>query len=86
MMWEYGPGWSWGPWLAMGFGMLVFWGLIIFSGVVLVRSLALSRGHRRSATPVDATEAEQILAARFARGEINEDEFQRRRESLRAAQ
>jgi putative membrane protein len=67
----------------MGLGMLVFWGLIIFSVVALARSLVLSRSHRPSATRINETEAEQILAARFARGEIDDEEFQRRRESLR---
>ena len=76
-MWDYGPGWGSGPWLAMGLGMLIFWGLIVVGGVALVRYLASSR--------TEETKAEQILAGRFARGEIDEDEYQRRRESLRAS-
>jgi len=76
-MWDYGSGWSSGPWLAMGLGMLIFWGLITVGGVALLRYLASSRTAK--------TEAEQILACRFARGEIDEDEYQRRRESLRAS-
>ena len=76
-MWDYGPGWSSGPWIAMGLGMLIFWGLIIVGGVALVRYLASSR--------TAETEAERILAGRFASGEIDEDEYQRRRESLRAS-
>jgi putative membrane protein len=61
----------------MGLGMLIFWGLIVVGGVALVRYLASSR--------TEETKAEQILADRFARGEIDEDEYQRRRESLRAS-
>ena len=77
MMWWYGPGMnSWGYGL-MTVSMVLFWALVIFGGVALVRYLG--RDERVTAgrpTP------EQILAERFARGEINEDEYQHRLDLL----
>lgn len=81
MMWGY-DGWGWGPWLGMGLGMIVFWGLIIAGVVAVVRHLAGVRDGRE----LDARGgrgAERILAERFARGEIDQDEFRQRRELLR---
>ena len=81
MMWGYG-GWGWGPWLGMGFGMVLFWGLIIAGVIVLVRYLASGRD-RGGPDGGGRDSAERILADRFARGEIDEDEFRQRRELLR---
>lgn len=67
MMWWHGS-WSWGAWLAMTLTMLVFWGLVIWAVVAVGRGLAAGRSPR----------AEEILAERFARGEIDEEEYQRR--------
>ena len=82
MMWGYG-GWGWGPWLGMGFGMIVFWGLLIAGAIVLVRYLGSARDRGESDASGGRGDAEQILAERFARGEINEDEYRQRRELLR---
>ncbi|HET6951953.1 MAG TPA: SHOCT domain-containing protein [Acidimicrobiales bacterium] len=72
MMWWDGDG-GWGPWVAMTFIMLAFWGVVIWAVVSVVRSAGAGR----------ARDAEDVLAERFARGEIDEDEFRRRREVLR---
>ena len=82
MMWGYGAGWGWGAWLTMGVGMILFWGLVIGGVIVLTRYLAGTRYHPSSDAP-GRTTAEQILAERFARGEIDEDEYRQRRELLR---
>ena len=66
---------GWG-YALMSLSMLVFWGLLITGIVLLVRNLGRSPQLNR-ATP------EQILAERFARGEIDVDEYQRRLHSLR---
>ncbi len=71
MMW-WGD-WSWGAWVAMTFTMLAFWALVIWAVASFVRSIGPGR----------ARDAEDILAERFARGEIDEDEFRHRRELLR---
>ena len=67
----------------MGIGMLLFWGLIIFAVVMLVRGFggmsgfAASEPRVRDKTPLD------ILAERYARGEIDKTEFEQRRNDLR---
>lgn len=75
-MWWDGD-WGFGAWLAMTAGMITFWGLLIWFVVWLVRSATTQ--HEPSA------DAESILAARFATGEIDEEEYQRRLDTLRAA-
>ena len=76
-MWWWHGDWGWGAWLAMTAGMLVFWGLVIWGVVTLVRSGTASRE--------PAARPEEILAARFASGEIDEDEYEHRLATLRAA-
>lgn len=60
----------------MTVGMVAFWGLVIWATVLLVRS--------GSTQPAPSADAESILAARFAADEIDEDEYQRRLDTLRA--
>jgi len=90
MMW--GHGWGWGNWLGMGVTMILFWGLLIAGIVALVRHLGGTRdashpGGTREAGGTGPgsgrTRAEEVLAERFARGEIDEDEYKRRLELLR---
>ena len=71
---------GWG-WVAMMLSMVVFWGLLITLAVVLVRGL------NRTAGPADAPRPspERLLAERFARGEIDEDEYRRRLTTLTGA-
>ncbi|HEY6745733.1 MAG TPA: SHOCT domain-containing protein [Mycobacteriales bacterium] len=75
---------GWG-YAGMAISMMVFWGLVIAGIVILVRYLGrsdLPGGGR----PVDRPPSpEQVLAERFARGEIDEEEYRRRLETLRAA-
>ena len=68
---------GWG-WVVMTVGTVVFWGLLITLAVVLLRGL------NRPATPVAQPRPtpEQLLAERFARGEIDEDEYRRRLATL----
>jgi putative membrane protein len=72
MMWDHG--WSAGNWLVMSFAMLVFWAALIGVIAWVVRS------HRP--TDGDANRARQILDERYARGEINDDEYKQRRDQL----
>lgn len=72
--------------LAMSVMMLLFWGLLIALVVWLVRS---SRpGGRHADHPSDhpasdpAQRADAVLTERFARGEVDEDEFTKRRQVL----
>ncbi|MGC4987457.1 SHOCT domain-containing protein [Streptomyces sp. DT193] len=71
---------GWG-WFAMSAGMILFWALIITVAVLLFRTLNRPQEH----THVPATPpAEDILRERLARGEIDEDDYQRRLNALRA--
>ena len=67
-----GRGWWW----VMGIGWLVFLALVVVLVVILVRHFTQNR-------PTRSSTAEAVLAERFARGEIDEDEFRRRRDALR---
>jgi putative membrane protein len=84
MMWidhdVSGWGYAW-----MGIGMVAFWGLVIAGIVVLVRYLARSEQPRGGPPAHRPPSPEQVLAERFARGEIDEEEYRRRLETLRSA-
>ena len=78
MMWGLGyGGWGhWGGWLGPIF-MFVFWALVIAGVVLLVRFLARqgrAAGHEDSAL--------EILKRRYARGEIEKEEFEAKRKDL----
>ncbi len=73
-MWNWHGG-SWG-WIWMAVAMAGFWAAVGF-GIV-----ALSRGSRRGGRQSQPREGkvipEDVLAERFARGEIDVDEYERR--------
>jgi putative membrane protein len=75
MMYYYGPGM--GSWMLvlMVLSNLVFWGLVAVGAVALVRFNRRAR-IKGSAGPV--VTANELLAQRFARGEIDEDEYAHR--------
>lgn len=80
-MYWYGHGvFGWGYPIAL-IGMALFWAAVIYGIVALVRYAG--RGRYQGAGPGSAPPAEQVLAERFARGEIDEDEYLRRRATLR---
>ena len=81
MMWWGHGAWGAGDWLAMSLTMVVFWGLLIALVVWLVRSYGDEQ--TRTSEPRTGTErADEVLAERFARGEIDEEEFIARRDTL----
>ncbi|OIK25525.1 hypothetical protein VT52_021680 [Streptomyces malaysiense] len=70
--------------------MVLFWALVIAGIVALVRYVGGGHRDRESARPPSSDErgwgsrrAEELLAERFARGEIEEDEYKRRLALLR---
>ncbi|MFE0515621.1 SHOCT domain-containing protein [Streptomyces sp. NPDC058964] len=76
---------GWG-WFAMSVGMIFFWALVILVGVLVYRALVMpGRRSERADTPPLGPTPEQLLAERFARGEIDEDEYHRRLAVLGAA-
>ncbi|MBD0741354.1 SHOCT domain-containing protein [Streptomyces sp. CBMA152] len=71
------PG-GWG-WFAMSGGMILFWAALVTLGVLLFRALSRSAGTgATTSSPPSRPAPEQVLAERFARGEIDEDEYRRR--------
>jgi putative membrane protein len=62
--------------------MVVFWAALITAVVLAIRYLADSGSHRNQPSSGPAL-VEDVLAERFARGEIDEDEFRRRITLLR---
>lgn len=68
-----GVGNGWG-YLLMGVGMLLFWGLLIAGAVAVFRQPDRRDRTAGGMVPAHRT-AQQLLAERFARGEIDETEF-----------
>ncbi|MEV0533557.1 SHOCT domain-containing protein [Kitasatospora sp. NPDC050463] len=76
-------GWGFG---LMTVAMLLFLGLVVVAIILLVRHLVDSPQHVPGAhhsPPPERPAAEQLLAERFARGEIDADQYRRRLETLR---
>jgi putative membrane protein len=85
MMYTYGEHVSgWGYTLGI-VSMILFWSLLVLAIAAAVRYLGRDRRERSSpARPAPPT-AEQVLAERFARGEIDADEYRQRLDTLRQA-
>ena len=89
-MWHDGGCWNWGGagWFANGWPvMLAIVGLLLAGLVVLAILLArrtAAPGHQDGPSPGEPRygRAEQILDERLARGEIDEEEYRRRRDLL----
>jgi putative membrane protein len=67
-----GWGWGWAGWVAPSLTMLIFFGGLAALIILLAR--------RPADRPPDT--AERILAERFARGDIDQDEYLQRRQTL----
>ncbi|MGW2088889.1 SHOCT domain-containing protein [Streptomyces sp. NPDC001880] len=89
MMW-YDGRWGWGGWFVMTAVMALLFVLVIAGIVALVHYLTSARRGHQPGPPTSSGEhgwggrrAEELLAERFARGEIDEDEYKRRLALLR---
>ena len=80
MMWGGGFG------MAGGLMMLVFWGAIIALIVFAVRGFAAgsgpARGFSAGSRSGGKSDAAEILRERYAKGEIDEEEYERRKAKL----
>lgn len=74
--WNYGWSYGWVGALLMIITMLLVWGGLITFIVLLVRRM----GYHRTAQ----NDAQRILDERFAKGEIDKDEYDQRGQALRA--
>lgn len=71
-MYGYGMGWGWfGPFL-----MIAFWALVIAGIVYLVKAIAGRGAPAKEESPLD------ILKKRYAKGEIDHEEFIKRKKDL----
>lgn len=79
-MWGHMDGYGWGG-MGMGLGMLLFWGLLIAAIAVVVKILTGSRnfGLRDQQKEKSALD---ILKERYARGEIEREEFEQKKRDL----
>jgi putative membrane protein len=72
--------WGWGdhPWgWGMGILMILFWVLIILGAVYLIKAIAgIERKGPRDESALD------ILGKRYARGEIDREEFEEKKRDL----
>jgi putative membrane protein len=81
MLW-YGHDVSGWGYAGMAVGMVVFWGLVAAGIVVLVQFASRDR-MTREVPPSEHSAAQQVLAMRFARGEIDEKEYRDKLATLR---
>jgi len=70
-------GWDW---FAMSIGSVLLWAVLLTFAVLLIRNL--THTSRRPDT-LAAPSPEQVLADRFARGEIDEEDYRNRLAVLR---
>jgi putative membrane protein len=74
--WGMHPMW-WGAWgFGMMFMMILFWGLIIVGVLLAIRWLAGQGKETRTDSALE------ILRQRYARGEINKEEFEAKKKDL----
>ena len=80
---EHMSGWGY----ALGIiGMVLFWVVLVLAMAATARYLDRKRGESLPPTPsAPPPTAEQVLAERFARGEIDADEYRQRLDMLRQA-
>jgi len=78
MFWyhDHMGGWGYG---LMALSWVLFWALVVTGIVLLVRYLSRTPGQ----PPDNRPTPERLLAERFARGEIDEEEYRRRLQALR---
>jgi putative membrane protein len=87
MMYWYGSGISGWGYALMTVSMILFCGAVIFGIVALVRYVSRADQPPEAppppGSPAPPQTPEQLLAERFARGEINEEEYRHRLAVLR---
>lgn len=72
---------GWGWWGMGWIFMIIFWGLVIAGLIFLIRWLA-GLGRSRPSHDKAQDSALEILRQRYAKGEINKDEFEEKKRDL----
>ena len=83
MMHDGWMNWGQGGWSSMWLGPLFMTG-VLFLAVVLIFALIRARSGGSTGTRSFTRTPRQILDERFARGEINQEEFEQRRKAIEA--
>ncbi len=86
--WQYGGWGMMGPGMMGGFGwgwfmpifFIIFWGLVIWGVVALVRGVSRPSGSDSASNRPDS--ALDVLKRRYARGEINKEEYEEKKKDL----
>ncbi|MBM4468111.1 SHOCT domain-containing protein [Rhodococcus hoagii] len=83
MWWNGGMGYGigWGGWVLMILAMVLFWTLVVVGVMALFRTM---RDERNASPDPKNQSGQQILDERFARGEIDAEEYRIRTDQLRA--
>ncbi|MGO8964760.1 SHOCT domain-containing protein [Mycobacterium sp.] len=76
--WMWGNGWGWTGWVLMCVVMVLFWAAVITAIVLAIRYLGGSRNTVSGPPNYGPSRPEDVLAERFARREVDEDEYRRR--------
>lgn len=79
-MWH--DGWG-GGWMLMAIGMVLVWAVIVTAVVLAVRYLTANRTTPPTSPGQSFIRAEDLLAERYARGELDDEEYRRRLALLR---
>ena len=78
---DWHDGWGWGHMFFGSFMMLLFWGGLIILIVLAVRRMGGGPA-RGGDGPAPGNRALEILEERYARGEIDKEEFEERKQLL----
>ncbi len=85
-MWGYGPQWGMGGWGGAGLGpiFMIFWLLVIVALIAGAVWLVRSASYHDAGSPRGPSRSSSldILEERYARGEINRDEYLEKRRDM----
>lgn len=79
MMWWWNDAIGWGGWVVMTLIMVAFWSLVVFGAIAL-----FGGDQGRGTKALQDPDPLKILDERFARGDIEVDDYYARRDALRA--
>jgi putative membrane protein len=75
MIWYGGDGWGWGGLIVNVLAMVVLWGAVITAIGLAIHFLSRDRSDPWAPRDTGSTRAEDVLAERVARGEMDNDEL-----------